>query len=263
MNDWIGKLRCFHFCFKYKRRKKKFELYTGYLEDEFSCTHLKDKEAGVLGFSDIIPEELKHETFGPNIIETFRKISTEKSKTDGFSFFLNDYVHLPYRDYESYLRILSGLNEEDIQLILKQYNSKIVTSKVPPGSFTSKDLSSVLSRGFNNEFDFRGQMRPNHKHDLFDSFIIDSDNVSLITKLKLGPQIMVLRFDKNSFFTTIFSSTAYWDYKDFGNEYYGRKNKNLSTMKKIHIKCDCIDDSVLKGGMQSILYSFVIDKSPG
>ena len=113
---------------------------------------------------------------------------------------LSDYVYSPIRDFENYFRFSTGLNEDDIQLILKQYNSKIITYKCPPGAYTFKDLSIVLSRGFNNEIEIRGRMRPNHKHDISDSIIIDSDNVSLITNWRLGPQIMVLRFDENSFF---------------------------------------------------------------
>ena len=73
------------------------------------------------------------------------------------------------------------------------------------------------------EFETRRRIRPNHKDDLFDSIIIDSEIVSLIIKLRLGPQIMVLRFDKKSFFNTTSGSTPYWDYKDFGNEYYSGK----------------------------------------
>ena len=50
-------------------------------------------------------------------------------------------------------------------------------------------------------------MQPNHKHDKSDSIIIDSDKVSLITKLRLGPQIMVSRFDKKMFFNTTLGFT--------------------------------------------------------
>ena len=56
-------------------------------------------------------------------------------------------------------------------------------------------------------------MRPNHKHDLSSSIIIDSDNVSLIANLRLGPQIMFFRFDKKSFFNTVLGFTPCWDYR--------------------------------------------------
>ena len=88
----------------------------------------------------------------------------------------------------------------------------------------------------------------------------------MITRLKLGPQINVLRFDKKSFFTfftTILGFTPYWDYKCYGNDYYNEKNINLSISNKIQLKCDCIDGSVLNSVRQPIIYSFVLDEAPG
>ena len=66
-------LEFYNSVFKLTEEINNFELYTGYFEDEFSYTQLKDKVAEVLGNSDITPEELKHETFGPYIIKTYRK----------------------------------------------------------------------------------------------------------------------------------------------------------------------------------------------
>ena len=64
--------------------------------------------------------------------------------------------------------------------------------------------------------------------------------------------------------------TPYWDYKptdavhlDSPGVYTSEKILNLSTIKKIHWKCDCIDGCVLNGGRQPILYSFVLRKPPG
>ena len=37
------------------------------------------------------------------------------------------------------------------------------------------------------------------------------------------------------------------------------KNRDFSTIDKIHLKCDCIDGSVLNGVRQPILFSFVLD----
>ena len=42
-----------------------------------------------------------------------------------------------------------------------------------------------------------------------------------------------------------------------------KKNINLSTKDEIHLKCDCIDGFVVNGLRQSILFSFVLYKSPG
>ena len=42
-----------------------------------------------------------------------------------------------------------------------------------------------------------------------------------------------------------------------------RENINLSTKDKIHLKCDCVDGSVVNGLRQPILFSFMLDKHPG
>ena len=55
------------------------------------------------------------------------------------------------------------------------------------------------------------KLRPNHRHDKSDSILIDSDNVSLMTKLTLRPEINALRFDEKSFFNTILGFSPHWD----------------------------------------------------
>ena len=124
--------------------------------------------------------------------------------------------------------MFSPLDEKDIQLILKQNNSKFTTYKVPPGAHTFKHLSEVYSRGFKNEFQLR-ILRPKHKHDKSDSYIIESDNVTLITTLFSRYDIKVLRFDKKSIFSTVLGFSPYCDYKniiDRDNEYYSEKIEN-------------------------------------
>ena len=108
----------------------KFELYTGLFDSDFSITELKDKVAEVLGLSDISTEVLEHEIDGPNTIETYRKLSTEKSQIDGYYIKLINNMHSSFRDFESYLRFLSSLDDFDIQLILKQYISKLIAYKL-------------------------------------------------------------------------------------------------------------------------------------
>ena len=54
------------------------------------------------------------------------------------------YARSPFRDFECYLRIVIGSIEEDIQLILKQYNSNFVIYKIEPGIYTMQDISEVV-----------------------------------------------------------------------------------------------------------------------
>ena len=78
-------LEVYIFIFKITEQKKnKFELSTDPFDSGFSFNELKYKVAEVLGFSDISSEDLEHQRYGPNNIETFWKSSTEKSQTDGY-----------------------------------------------------------------------------------------------------------------------------------------------------------------------------------
>ena len=82
------------------------------------------------------------------------------------------------------------------------------------------------------------------------------------TKLVVKSGIIAIRFDEKSFFSTLLGFTPGWDYKHY-NKYASQKVVNLGSTNKIHLKCDCIDGSVLNGIRQPILFSFALDKLPG
>ena len=169
---------------------------------------MKDKVAEVLGLTDISPKDLEQEKHGPKIVEIFKKLSMEKRQTDGYYILLNNYLQSPFRALEIYLTNLTGLNEDDIQLILKQYNSKIKTDEISPGVYKFKELAMVLSRGFRTKFR-KIHLRPDRILDKSDSILIDSDDVSLITKVTLKPDIIVLRFSQK----TTLGFSPHWVYK--------------------------------------------------
>ena len=121
-----------------------------------------------------------------------------------------------------------------INFFLKPYNSKLTTFKHPPGVYTFKDLSEVLSRSFEIEFELR-KLPANHKYDKSGSIIIESDNVSSVTKLISRYDMNVLRFVKKSFFNTVLGFPPSWDYKKYIGydiEYYSEKNRKLSILVK-------------------------------
>ena len=76
------------------------------------------------------------------------------------------------------------------------------------------------------------------------------------------PGIIAIRFDENSFFSTILEFTSGWDYEDY-NEYISQKIVNLSSTNKVHLKRDVIDGIIVGGLRQPILSIFVLDKPSG
>ena len=150
------------------------------------------------------------------------------------------------------------LDEDDNQLILKQYNEKFVTDELDPGNYTIEDLQkAVYPLG-----DLEGTLK------------IEYDDLNKKVRLiltRFGLTFGTLRFGEKSFFITLLGFDPYWDYKPtiaihadspgvYSND---RVILNLNTINKIHLKCDCIDGSIQDGVRQPILFSFVLDKPSG
>ena len=104
---------------------------------------------------------------------------------------LTGYARSLFRAFQSYLRIVVDLNEEDFKLILKQYNEKFITYQLSPGIYKIEDISkAVYTMG-----DHEGSLQRGYD---------DDDDDSVKTKLiltRFGSLFEMLRFDKkNRFF---------------------------------------------------------------
>ena len=114
----LTSLEVYNSIFNITEENIKFELYTDNFH-KFSVEELEDELEEILSISDITPYHLQHEKIGPRIIEADRKLRLEKSSFDGYIILLLGYARSPFRDFESYLRIVVGLDEDDIELIIK------------------------------------------------------------------------------------------------------------------------------------------------
>ena len=117
--DWmIGlvNLEVYNSIFKITEGNNKFELYRDTF-DKFGFLEIKDEIGEVFDISHITNEHLDDELLGPQIINEYIKLSTEKRNSDGYKILLYGYTRSRFRDFESYLRVVIGLDEEDIQLI--------------------------------------------------------------------------------------------------------------------------------------------------
>ena len=238
-------------------KQNKFELYTDTF-DEFSFEELKDELEEILNIPNTTDSHLEDETLAPRIAETYRNLRSDKSSHDGYIILLMGYARSPFRVFESYLRIVIGLDEDDIQLICKQYNEKYITYELDHGNYTIEDFQeAVYPLG-----DHEGTLQ------------IEYDDLNKKVKLNLtrfGSTFGTLRFDKKSFFHTLLKFEPYWDYKPtnaihakFPGVYNADKIiLKLNTKIKIHLKCDCIDGSIQDGVRQPILFSFGLDKPSG
>ena len=113
---------------------------------------------------------------------------------------LKDYARSPFREFESYVRIVVRLDEEDIQLISKQNTSNFVTSELSPGIHTISDISEVLYTLCDDE----GTLK------------IEKDDTSMKTKLtftRFGGTFGTLPFFEQFFLNALLGFTPHWVYK--------------------------------------------------
>ena len=100
-------------------KNNKFEIYRD-ISNKFGFLELKDKLEENPKNPLITTEHLDDEILGPHIIDEYNKLSIEEKNRDGYMVFLLGYSASSFRDFESYLRLVVGLDGEDIQLILKE-----------------------------------------------------------------------------------------------------------------------------------------------
>ena len=253
-------LEVFNSIFDITEGNNYFELYSD-SSNKFGFLELKYELQEILNNSHTSQEHLQNEIIGSRNIDKFLKLPHEKKNNDGYTIILLCYIKSPFRDFECYLRFVVGLDGEDVQLILKQYNSHFITYELTPGIYTIQDISDAV-------YTFSG---------LSEIIQFKYDDITMKTKIilkNIGGQkkfaLGTLRFDGRSFFHTLLVFEPYWDYKPTNSNqaaipgvYTSDKILNSSTADKTHLKCYIIDGSVVNSLRQLILFSFVLDKKPG
>ena len=257
MDARINRFRIYISIFNITKENIKFELYTD-IFGEFSFEVLKDALEGILNILNITDDHLEDEKTGPRVIKAYWELRSEKSSTDDYIILLMGYARSLFRDFESYLRIVFGLDEADIQLILKQYNANFVTYDLDPGNYTIEDLREAVCPLGDHERTFQIEYNDLHK------------KIKLILT-RFGSNFGPLRFDEKSFFHTLLGFLPFWDYEltnEFNADAPGVYTSDkfilhFNTIDKIHLTCDVIDSSFQDGVRQPILISFVLDEKPG
>ena len=166
----------------------------------------------------------------------------EELKNDNY----NDLEDLVYRMRLSYYEIMDILD-------LKYIPTKRTGYSLNPGTYEVIDLNTTL------------------KHILPDNVKINIaiDDIRLKSNLK---NIQTLIFTEKSFFYTILGFTQSRSYplndidshyQIIAGSYKSDKPINITGIDKIHLKCDCIQGSIVNGIREPILYSFALSSPPG
>ena len=158
----------------------------------------------------------------------------------------NDLEDLVYRMRLSYDEIMDILD-------LKYYSTKRTGYSLNPGIYEVIDLKKTL------------------KHILPDvvKVNITIDDIRSKSNLKINQTLI---FTEKSFFYTILGFTQSRSYplddidgfyQLIAGSYKSDKPINITGIDKIHLKCDCIQGSIVNGIREPILYSFALSSPPG
>ena len=158
----------------------------------------------------------------------------------------NDLRDLIYRMQLTYNEIIDVLDLEYIPTKRTGYS-------LNPGNYEVIDLNNTL------------------KHILPDNVKINItiDDVRLKSKLKINQTLI---FTEKSFFYTILGFTRSRSYplddiegfnQLIAGSYKSDKPINITGIDKIHLKCDCINGSIVNGTREPLLYSFPLSSPPG
>ena len=251
--DWMIGLRdleVYNSIFNITEENNKFELYKFPDKKAGGVTYekVRDEIEKDLDISDITDEHLQDDIIGPIIIEEYKKQVTKIMNDEQYVNILAFYTRSVFQDFESFLRTQIDLIEDDVKLVLDEYNSSFITYELQQGIYTFKDNSEALFNILQSEYSVPSN-----------TTVIEFDDITRKTKLVVNSGIIAIRFDEKSFFSTILGFTPGWDYKHY-NKYISQKIVNSSNTNKIHLKCDCIDGTIQDGIRQPILFSFVLDK---
>ena len=139
--DWmigLTDLEVYNSIFNITEENNKFKLYK--FPDEkaggISYTKVRDEIEKDLDFEDITATDLEDDIIAPIINKEYNEQVTKRMNDDGYMNILARYTSSVFQDFESFLRTQIDLVEDDIKLVLDEYNSNFITYELAPGIYS-------------------------------------------------------------------------------------------------------------------------------
>ena len=203
---------------------KSLELHVNEVRKRGNTIKIGDKEYKLSDF-----DNQKYE-----IIEELKKVG------------YNDLKDLVYRMRLSYDEIIDILD-------LKYIPTKRTGYSLNPGIYEVVDLNNTLNYILPNNVNVN----------------ITIDDIRLKSNLKINQTLI---FTERSFFYTILGFTQSRSYplddidshyQIIAGSYTSDRPINITGIDKVHLKCDCIQGSIVNGIRETILFSFALSSPPG
>ena len=134
-----------------------------------------------LGITDITAADIQDDITAPIIIGEYREKVIKRMEDVGYVNLLQGYASSIFQDFENYLRTEVDLVEDDIRLVLDEYNSRFITYELEPGIYTFKDLSESVLNSFQPKYLASSNV-----------IVIELDDITRKTKLVVRSGITVI-----------------------------------------------------------------------
>ena len=167
---------------------------------------------------------------------------------------IEELKNIKYNDLEDLVyRVQLSYNEIRNILDLNYIPTKRTGYSLNPGIYEVVDLNNTLNHILPNNVKVN----------------ITTDDIRLKSTLKINQTLI---FTEKSFFYTILDFTQSRSYplddidgfyQIIAGSYKSDKHINITGIDKIHLKCDCIQGSIVNGIREPILYSFALSSPPG
>ena len=147
--DWmigLTDLEVYNSIFNITEENNKFKLYK--FPDEKSggvtCEKVRDEIERDLDISVTTAVDLQDDIIAPIIIEKYKEQVTKRMENEQYMNILAIYTSSVFEDFESFLRTEIDFIEDDIKLVLDEYNSSFNTFEIEPGIYSYKEISEAL-----------------------------------------------------------------------------------------------------------------------
>ena len=243
----------YKFCFQYNQRKQfLFNHYTRHYETE-SAQKTIDELNNLLELRsqngiELLVEQVRKK--GLILINDYSLSSLGMFKDE----ILEELKNVKYNDLEDLVYRFQLTYDEIMDILdLKYIPTKRTGYSIEPNIYNVVDLNKTLKNILPN----------NVKID------VTIDERKYKTDLKINQTLI---FTNKSFFYTILGFTQSHQgplndiegfYQILPGSYKSDKPINITGIDKVHLKCDCIDGSIMNGTREPILYSFSLDQPPG
>ena len=187
--DWmIGlvDLEVYNSIFNITEEINKFDLYKFPDEKAGGISYIKvrDEIDRDLDIEDITRADLQDEIIAPTIIEEYKGQVSKRMKDEQYMNILAIYTSSVFQDFESFLETQIDLIDDDVKLVLDEYNSSFLTYELQPVTYTFKDISEALFNILQSEYPGSSNV-----------IDIEFDDISMKTKLVVRDGIIAIRFD--------------------------------------------------------------------